>query len=64
MDRVNSYDIFNNPAKAWNALSDQIKHLDTDFFIMMANKNTVGEIPQDIQTSLRSLKITIERALT
>jgi len=63
MNRVSSYDIFNKPARAWNTLSDQIKHLDTDLFIMTINKDKVGEIPQDIRTSLRSLQITIERTL-
>lgn len=63
MDRINSYDVFNNSLKAWNILSDQVKHMETDLFIMIANKNKVGEIPQDIRASLRSLQMAIERAL-
>lgn len=63
MDRVSSYDISNNPTRAWNTLSDQIKHLENDLFIMTVNKNKVGEIPQDIQASLYSLQIAIKRAL-
>lgn len=64
MDRVSSYDVFHNSQRAWNTLSDQIKHTETDLFIMTANKNRVGEIPQDIRASLRSLQMAIERALT
>lgn len=63
MDRVSSYDVFNKPTRAWNTFSDQVKHLDTDLFIMTANKDKVGEIPQDIRASLRSLQMAIERVL-
>ena len=63
MDRVSGYDVFNKPTRAWNTLSDQIKHLEDDLFIMTTNKNKLGEIPQDIRANLRSLQMAIERAL-
>ena len=62
-ERVSAYDIFHRPQKAWNTFSAQIKHAENDLFIITANRANMGEIPRDIQKSLRSLRDTINRAL-
>ena len=63
MSRVQSYDIQHNKERAWNTLSDMIKHTDIDLSIMVCNRSTVGDIPNDIKGTLRGLKRTIEIAL-
>lgn len=63
MNRVEYYDICHEPQKAWNTFSDEIKHLENDLFIINANKIKIGEIPADIQKTLFSLKLSIEKAL-
>ena len=63
MNRVEYYDICHEPQKAWNTFSDEIKHLENDLFIINAIKINIGESPADIQKTLFSLKLSIERAL-
>lgn len=63
VDRVQSYDLEHNPTKAWNTLSDMIKHLQIDLYIIRVNEQKVGTIPQDIQQELRSLQKDIEKVL-
>ena len=62
-ERVSSYDIYNNPTKAWNTFADSIGHLQNDLFIMKANVETLGEMPKDIQKRLQALRDTISRVL-
>lgn len=55
MERINYYDIHNDPQKAWNILSNEISALENDISIMKNNSETVGEMPWDIQQRLHSL---------
>ena len=62
-ERVNFYDICHNPQKAWDALSDQIKHAQNDLYIMAANSATLGEMPKDVKQTLRGLQVAIQNLL-
>ena len=55
IERVSGYYIYNNPDKAWDIISNEIKSVTTDIFIIGQNLSILGEIPYDIQADLKNL---------
>ena len=59
-ERIDSYVLEHNPQEAWNIFSNQVKHLETDLYIISNNEKRIGKIPNDIQKELSHLKSFIQ----
>ena len=56
METINAYDMHHNKKKTWNTFSNEINNLRNDLFILTyGNRDTVGEMPEDIKRQLKAL---------
>ena len=60
MERINAYDIHHAADKAWNTFSNEVDALIIDFYIVTQNKQSLGEIPNDIRKNLFALVALIQ----
>ena len=62
MQRINAYDIHHTADKAWNTFSNEVNALIIDLYIVTQNKQSLGEIPNDIRKSLSTLVALIQES--
>lgn len=56
---IQAYDLWHNPEKVINILSDNAKHLSNDLYVIVQGNGY--KLPKDVLNTLKSLAKTIDR---